>query len=353
MSVLLELFMLEWELLFIRKQETSQDIMFSRIYQNGEPIEREITPEKEMLVNYVSLFPQKNIIRIKMGVTGRKVYSFYYINKAYFDLGFLGVLGVSEFHEKNPYDWIETEIIAKFIFAEYFKRLCQGELNHLNGAQKYLEWIDNQIADYYLDFLDSKEEYYNTIYNETKANLQQAFLIEANLEEEIKEDWSQFTRKVEFQLISSIGTPITRIISFVEGKMKSTWDENEEIAQSLQGMSYSALQSFIEQQNQGLNLQMMKVKKPQLNGFEFILFRNYKVKNKFFFLIMTVENYHNSEKIFMDTLLGYEEDLIEKIMLKFDEHRDWFHKLGQISSKEVIIKVENLIESVCQDYFIQ
>ncbi len=343
--------MLKWELLFLRKFENRQEIMFSRVYQNGKPVQQEIPPEKEILVNYVSLFPRKDVVRIKMGVTDRTLYSFFYINKMFYDLGFLGVLGVSEFQEKSPYDWNDTEIIAKFIFAEYFTRLRNGKLLTLPEAQAFIIWMDNQISEYYLDFLDSKEEYYKALQNATRSNLQKTFRIEMDLEKEIGYDPQEFSKKVEIQVISSVGTPITRIITLIDGKYNENWSNEEEIVQNLEGMSYSALQTFIIQQNTGMNLQVMKVRKPSNKGFEFLLFKQYEFNNKLFLVILNVENFYKTLNIYIDYLLGYENNLLIQMIQKFDEHKNWFENFGQISSKQEIENLEQLIIDHCQDFF--
>ena len=150
---------LVWELNFIRNTDGQQKIMISRTYENGKYKEAlsSLSDEKIIFINYVSLFPAKDIVRIKLGHHSEFVeinqYSFYYIDKSFFNVGFLGAFGVSEYNENEPFDWPEIEFVAKFLFAEYFKRLKDGRLISAEGSHDYLNWVNIRVQETYQDYL--------------------------------------------------------------------------------------------------------------------------------------------------------------------------------------------------------
>ena len=77
-----------WECNFIRAIDGEQKIMFSRAYANGINRKIQMGEAKEIFINYVALFPNKDIVRIKLGYEAQYLYTFYYIDKTNFDNGF-------------------------------------------------------------------------------------------------------------------------------------------------------------------------------------------------------------------------------------------------------------------------
>ena len=163
------------KIIFMKKTPTDQKIMFSRTYEDGKLKSADLSDGKEIFINYISLFPAKDIQRISLGLHKNLLYSFYYIDKRYFDDGFLGAFGCAEYNTQKPFDWEEVELVARFIYSEYFKRLKDKRLNDPESAQEYLDWMDKNIAEYYQDFLRAKEEHYQNQQVETKHNLANAF----------------------------------------------------------------------------------------------------------------------------------------------------------------------------------
>ncbi|MHA2002327.1 MAG: hypothetical protein ACTSVU_09585 [Promethearchaeota archaeon] len=76
--------MMKWEFIFISNYHEQQDIMFVRNYRNGIFENNVISNEKTVFANYISLFPKKDINRIKLFKEDSFRYAFYYIDKKLF-----------------------------------------------------------------------------------------------------------------------------------------------------------------------------------------------------------------------------------------------------------------------------
>jgi hypothetical protein len=381
---------LVWELNFIRNTDGQQKIMISRTYENGKYKEAlsSLSDEKIIFINYVSLFPAKDIVRIKLGHHSEFVeinqYSFYYIDKSFFDVGFLGAFGVSEYNENEPFDWPEIEFVAKFLFAEYFKRLKDGRLISAEGSQDYLNWVNTRIQEYYQDYLTAKQEFRDSHSRNTKNTLLQAFQSAAACAEEkakstngrqsrsmsalkevtpnisqivrmapiINEDdksWARMTREFEFMLINSFGNPLTKIMGFVNGEQKAWGSEEEQNAQSLEGMTYSVLKSFVEQQK--LNLKFMQLRKPDNAGYEFILFYSFMIGTHSYLIILNVDNFDPECNQSVGTLRGDEELVLEKIAKELKAHPEWFTEKGEFVDRKIAFEVESAFYRNCKRNF--
>lgn len=391
-----------WEINFIRAIDGEQKIMFTRAYENGLQKKVSIGQEKEIFITYISVFPSKDIVRIKLGIEKQYLYSFYYFDKTTYDRGFLGVFGVSEYGTSEPYDWQEIEFIAKFVFAEYYKRLEDGRILSPEGSQDYLNWLDSQIKENYAQFCCDREDYYKSLSIKKQTSLSQTFQtiaactekketklnkskslnglqireitpkeIEAaspkkairireitqaeheaalpfqHLEQNDKL-WLNLIRSWEFQLLNSFGNPLTKILSFQNGEQKEWGSEEEQNMQSLMGMSYSVLRSFVEQQK--LKLQNMKVR--YSGGIEFILFRSFNIGSHQYLLIMNVNNFNTDAQMAIDVLKGDEDRTIDSIVDDLSQnHKDWFTEKGEYSDPKISREVENLFYRHCRNAF--
>jgi hypothetical protein len=390
---------LVWELNFIRNTNGDQKIMFTRTFENGlyKDYLSELNEEKIIFLNYVSLFPAKDIVRIKLGLHGHFLYSFYYIDKSTLESGFLGVFGVQEYNENSPFDWPETEFIAKYVFAEYFKRLKNGRLITAEGSQEYLTWLNDNIQEYFDEFLEAKQENVVSKSEDTKNSLLNAFQSAAQTTEKkeaekvkeklekktrrasrkekkmdlnfgseqpksrpklkeiisIKEQdiiienigkedkiWTHTDRKFEFMLINTYGNPLTKIMAFINGEQKDWGTEEEQNNQSLVGMTYSVLKSFVEQQN--LSLQNMTVRKKDGQGFEFILFHSFAMGEQSYLIIMNVDNHDTEKGISIGDLYGNEELILTRIATELKENEEWFDEKGEFKSREISFEVESI-----------
>ncbi len=385
--------MLLWEVIFLKKTPDEQKIMFSRKYEDGKPLEGDsLDKGKEIFINYISLFPAKDIQRISLGLRQNLLYSFYYIDKSYFDEGFLGAFGCAEYNTQKPYDWPEVELVASYIYSEYFKRLQEGRLNSPDGAQEYIDWMDKQIAEYYQDFIQAKEEYYQAQQKETKNSLvntfqdiaskadegkgkkrrfrakksdveaesieedsESAILKEIDVSDEvITEDeqyWLKLERYFSIMMLNSFGTPLTDVLIFKNGHQIQ--DESEEKCERhiLESMTYSVLNSFVGKQK--LNLKSMKVRKPCEEGFEFVLFHTLKISGQSYLIMMTVENYDPEKQIYIGSLKDSEEDyLLTQIAREIKSHEEWFDEEGSLVDKEYKKELESLFYRNIKKLFI-
>jgi hypothetical protein len=375
-----------WELNFIRAtEEGDQKVMFTRTYEDGIVTRKDLTDEKVIFLNYVSLFPAKDIIRIKLGIAGHYTYTYYYLDKTHIDEGFLGVFGVSEYNTAEVYDWSEIEFISKLVFAEYYKRLMDGRIITIEGSQQYLEWLDSDIKDNFKEFKLARDKYYQDRSNEVKNNLLQAFQSIAactekkelqsswrrNSEEAVnrlreismkeaqraldfvklsKTDskWMELHRRWEIQLINTYGNPLTEVLTFINGEHIAENSEERQNRQTLEGMTYSVLKSFVEQQK--LTLINMKSRTPA--GMEYILFKTVKVGDMSYLLILNVNNHDPQTSTNVDLLKGDEGEVLENIANELIEKKEQFFdtKSGNKAQK-LDHEIESLIYRHCKAQF--
>ena len=353
--------MLVWDLIFARSLEGDQDIMFHRRYENGQFKEKTIADHEKIFLNYISAFPNRDIVRIKLGLPDSSLYSYYYVEKEFIQGGFFGILAVSEYQETNPYDWPASVKNAHHIFGEFFKRMSKGQFSDLSGAEFYLNWVDVQIATFYQNYLKDKKIHYELETKRTKENLQTAFQsvadsfkagisptfsskridVGADSIYDPSIEWEKIMRFFEIQLVNSYGMPITPIYSSLNGEYERWGTEEDQNAQSLEGMTYSVLKSFVEQQK--LNLQNIKCRKPKQKGYDFIIFNNFEMSGQRYLLIMNIDNFSPS----LDTSLGYlkgdEQFLLNDIAEEIQKHPDWFDDRGQVEGQNDEVKLEYLI----------
>ncbi len=105
-------------------------------------------------------------------------------------------------------------------------------------------------------------------------------------------------------------------------------------------MTYSVLNSFVGKQK--LNLKSMKVRKPDENGFEFVLFHTLEIKGHTLLIMMTVENYNPETCVSIGKLYGDEELTLERIARELKENKDWFDENGQLSDRSFKKEIESL-----------
>lgn len=377
-----------WELNFIAAIDGEQKVMFTRAYENGEVKQVELSDQKIIFLNYVSLFPSKDIVRIKLGTGGQYAYSFYYFDKTYFKQGFLGVFGVSEFNTNEVYDWNETEFIAKYVFQEYYKRLEDGRIITPEGSQEYLNWVDTVIQENYQEFTKARDAHYRYKTQKTQSDLFAAFsdiaaqseakrdsesfwsrravkeaamnkLREINMAESQRayeyeklaqndKHWLDLQRIWDFQLINQFGNPMTKVMSFINGEHREWGSEEEQNMQSLMGMSYSVLKSFVEQQK--LNLRNMKGRRE--NGVEYLLFQTVVIGNISYLIIMTVANFDPKSNTYVDLLKGDEEEVLHKIAEELIAKKDeFFDEKGEFKTRKMDFEIESLFYRQCKAQF--
>jgi hypothetical protein len=375
-----------WELSFIRAAQGEQKVMLTRAYENGDHKSKvELTDEQIIFLNYVSLFPAKDIVRIKLGLSGHFMYTYYYFDKSFFDRGFLGVFGVSEYNTSEVYDWNEIEFISKYVFSEYMNRLEDGRILSPEGSQLYLDWLDDQIQQNYQQFLISKDQHYKAKSENTKNALLATFQnIAAKSEKEAKKEsgwrnngknqlklreirieenervlefeklsaddkkWLDLHRNWDFQLINQFGNPMTKVMAFKNGELREWGSEEEQNMQSLEGMTYSVLKSFVEQQK--LSLRNMKWRK--LEGIAYILFQTVKIGDMSYLIIMNVNNFDPKTQSNIDLLKGDEEEVLLQIAKELEAKKDeFFNEKGEFKNKKIDHEIESLFFRNCKAKF--
>ena len=372
--------MLNWDINFIKIVDGQQVPVFRQVYENGiqSGESSQDAMEKSIFINYISAFPSKDIVRMKLGLEGHYLYSYYYIDKTHLKEGFLGIMGVSEY-QTTPYIWPETEIVLRFISREFFKRIEDGRISETIGQADFLGWLNPNIQEYFQGFKIDKEKYNEICSESAKETILLAFqnVAHANVEKskksskklkksfslipELKHDLDKniecddedeeqdLDRINEFALINSFGQPLTKIVPFVNGKQRIWGSEEEQNTQSLEGMTYSVLKSFVDQQN--LNLQEMVVRKPDKTGFEFILFKTFQIKGHNYLLIMNVENINRNSNRSLGKLLGYEEKLLNKVANTMMQNPTWFTESGDLSHELTAGSIEFMVYRKIRAHF--
>jgi len=189
-----------------------------------------------------------------------------------------------------------------------------------------------------------------------KLGKQFRFLQEAELERQkidtdadltefefMKYNWASFTRKFELQIISSFGNPITKILTYINGEKKDWWSDIEEMAQSLEGMSYSVLKSFVDKQESSLKLQRMKIRKPEDEGYEFLIFDSFYIGTVGYLTILNVDNYNPKAALSIPYLKGDEILLLNRITRSLKTHTSWFSGDSDFLEEEIVQQIEQLI----------
>lgn len=404
--------MLVWDLIFIRSVQNNQKIMFHREFENGVLVQKKLADQQAIFLNYIALFPNKDIVRIKLGLNDAFLYSFYYVDKRFKDLGFIGIFGASEYNENEPYDWPETEIIAKNIFANFFKRLIAGKMLTVEENAEFLKWLDEQILECFYFFKEQKEKFYTIIRALRKETLMSTFqtleskhsyepkpqkpskrkksaskkvgvsdekstLVSSSEEDPDPEtfpedtsqiqissseyggidgravDWNRVRTKFELQIISAFGTPLTKIFTFINGEFKNWWTQEDSTSQSLEGMTYSVLNTFVDQQEMALTLRSMKLRKPEDEGYEFIVFETFHSGDLDYLIILNVDHFSMDEKASIDVMRGTEEQLLANLSSKFKDNPAWFSPQGDFSSPAILEEVNEFIIDEVKQAFIK
>jgi len=76
-------------------------VIFEKTFENGELIEEKKNDKKLILANYLALFPNRDILRIKLGSSQTSLYTIYLFDKRFKDKNFIGIFSLSEKNKKN------------------------------------------------------------------------------------------------------------------------------------------------------------------------------------------------------------------------------------------------------------
>ncbi|MHA1584791.1 MAG: hypothetical protein ACTSXK_02030 [Promethearchaeota archaeon] len=351
--------MIKWEFIFISNYHEQQDIMFVRNYKNGIFENNTICNEKTVFANYIILFPKKDIMRIKLFKENSFRYAFYYIDKKFIDYGFLGILGISEYEENQPFKWQGSESMVSLIFHKYFEKLLYAKLYKKKEFHTFISWMDEAVGAFYDEFAYDKKIYYSESNVKARSKLSKIFSDVKDNQSTVKlysqklsnEQWKSYTRKFEIHIISTIGTPLIPVYTFINGERKMWWSDEEEISCNLEDMSISVLNSLVNEKTFFLSLHEIQVKKPENEGYEYILFKNFQIGEFQYLLIINVENYNQKEKFSIPLLKGDEYPLLNRIAEYLTTHDEYYNYMGQIKTKGYRNLIEIFINKECRQLF--
>ncbi|MHA1819063.1 MAG: hypothetical protein ACTSU2_14295 [Promethearchaeota archaeon] len=390
---------------YVKLGKKDFNIISSRQYINGFYVGEQDPQDKLILVSYLSLFPGRDILRVKLGksYSTNNLYTIIYFDKRFKNEGFIGIFSFAEYNTVEPFFWGKEEELMKEVFGKFketFPGLFSEENanNDLDALLSYYNWMDKKVKEFYLAWLDAKSEYYGFQTKKLRDVLAETFSSisgEENTEEikEIKvgvpqkkiklsiddlkqrsssiqlddierdnrlermlkfEKVNQIDKKIldkydriwEIQMINSYGNIMTNIIRFKNGQyIESDFDEFE--IQGLEAMSYSVLKTLVDEKK--LNLQQIKANIPG-RGIEYIYFQYVQIEDSDLLVIMNVKNINKETKQLEEVILGGERETLEKISYELSEHPEWFEN-NRYKIRNGKTEVENLIYRNCRAYF--
>ena len=160
--------------------------------------------------------------------------------------------------------------------------------------------------------------------------------------------WLDLQRKWEIQLINTYGNPLTEVLTFINGEHIDENSEERQNKQTLEGMTYSVLKSFVDQQN----LHLINMKSRTIAGIEYILFKTVKFGDMSYLLILNVNNYDPQNCANVDLLKGDEKEALDNIAAELIENHDQYFdtKSGNKATK-LDHEIESLIYRHCRSQF--
>jgi hypothetical protein len=338
---------LDWTFSFLRfqadgipEQQFTPKIIQIMAYRDGKlqmhatPAHMDLLSQMQplmMLLSYIAYFPDRDFVKIKLR-TATNQYAFHFLDKRYLDQHKLGVLSVSEFDINTAFEhWGYEETMAEYIF-EYF---WDSEKSQPTELADFKEWINDQVADFYLDWLEAK--------NNSAAKSLREITTSEKILSEMEQTW-------DIQLINEYGAPITEVLSFIDSEAFVYEDEQEMLHQNLASMSLTALKILIDQQG-GWNIDYLKGKLGNEMGFQYTLFKKFSIKDVRYLLIMNTSIYDPDKNECLQIFRGNEYPLLEAVAGRIKLHSDLFTMNGQLGKREDQAKVQNIVIDCVKEVF--
>ncbi len=299
--------MLIWTFDFLKRDQTvqgGQKILHSRTYLDGVYSEKFKDKDKNSLfLAYLTLFPGKEIVKIRLIPPDSNEYVIHYLEKRFIDNGLIGVLTVQEINTDKPFNtWGSEDLMAQYIFGYYFERVLAGELCTVQEILEFHKWLDEEITEYYKEWLDEREKCFEL---ERKAP-------PMNSESEDR-FWQDVDKLWEFQFINEFGFPITNVIRYKNG-IKQNWGSEEEINfQNLESMTISVLKSILEQSKRKMIIDYFKVKLENELGYSYVFFKYITVESITIVLLLSIGYYNKKHLQMIQYFKGNERKVLDEI----------------------------------------
>ena len=175
---------------------------------------------------------------------------------------------MSEFDVEEPFElWGVEELMTEYV-AEYFITMF-GDKNHPDEFTKYKIWLNEQVADFYLDWKEAKQ-----IHFKSQIEFRQPKMVRL-----------QFEQNLTLWLLNEYGQPLIDMIAFKNDYPIIATGKEDKIDQNLESMSLSALRLLIETQGKEWRIEYIKQKLKSGMGFQYIFFMPF-IVNQISYLIM-------------------------------------------------------------------
>ncbi len=369
--------MVKWFWNFIRseieEEELKYKIFFSRVYENGKFKEQpELADEKLIiLLSYLTLFPGKEIVKIKLRLKGSENFIFFYLEKSYLKYGLVGCLAVEDLGNESAFDsWGVEEVMAKMVCGYYFEKVLGGGLLSVKEVLEFRDWLDMNVNVFYQEFenkratiaqsgLDRKKDVrtsgaYFESFSDAKIyiggkNWDQMQEMISN-----PEFWQLITQKWEIQIINASGIPVTDVLKYENfERMADNSELNSVVYQNLDGMTLSVLQALVNEiYFNNLEIQYLKIQLPDNKGFSYIFFKNISKGTLNLIILLSIVNIDTDSGETLQAFSSIERKALGLISNKLIDYCSYFTSTNECIDSNAQNEIQSLIDSLVRSLYI-
>ncbi len=332
--------MLIWTFDFLKRDQTvqgGQKILHSRTYVDGVYSDKFKDKDKNTLfLAYLTLFPGKEIVKIRLIPPDSNEYVIHYLEKRFIDAGLIGVLTVQETNTDKPFNtWGSEDLMAQYIFGYYFERVLTGELCTVQEILEFHKWLDEEIMEYYKEWIDEREKCFE---NEKRV-------VPINEESEDR-FWKEVDKFWEFQFINEFGFPITNVIRY-KNEIKQQWGTEDEINfQNLESMTISVLKSILDQSKRKMIIDYFKVKLENELGYSYVFFKYITVESITVVLLLSIGYYNKRRLQMIQFFKGNERKVLDEIKKTIESNPEILGSPKRFIDDQNHKNIEQLIENI-------
>jgi hypothetical protein len=281
------------------------------------------------LLTYIAFFPNKNFVKIKLK-TPENQFAIHFLDKRFLDQNLLGIFSVSEFDVETPFEfWGTEEMMSDYMFENY-RDFILDENPSIKTQVEYLEWLKFQVSDFYQDWQDENK-------TRSKRGIIKTFMTNT-AEKTLEQMW-------DLQIMNESGLPVIDMINFIDNNAFIYMDEQEQVSQSLESMSLSALKILIDQTKGSWNIQYLKLKLGNEMGYQYLFFKQFSVKEINYLLVMNSSIYDYIKEKCLQMFRGNEFPLLNLIASKTKLSPGLFQSNGLL----IGIKEEEILRKIILD----
>lgn len=371
--------MVKWNWSFIRnttddKGQLSYKIFFNRMYDNGKFNDQsDILDEKLIiLLSYLTLFPGKEVIKIKMRVKGTDKFLFFFLEKSYIKYGLVGCLAVEDMASESTFDsWGVEEAMATMVCGYYFDKVLQGNMLEINEVLEFRDWLDINIQVFYQEYSEKKESIKNIISTRDDATQTCRAYFESfsdakvyiggknwdQMQEMISNPtfWLTINQKWEIQIINSTGIPLTDVLIYENHKrMDDDSQLNDSAYRNLDGMTFSVLQALVEEiYYNNLEIQYLKIVLPEKKGFSYVMFKTVNIGSKNLIILLSLINLDSVTGETVQAFSSLEQVALELMGSMLIQNKDKFTDACEFKDFESQNDIEHSIGAIVKSLKIE